>query len=781
MLDGSLPAAEQSTLGGHLETCVRCRQTLEELAAGRDAWCAAARHLRGETSADGPALYRVLADLEADAEGPAGDEALPELLGPAGRLGRYEVLGVLGRGGMGVVLKAFDRPLDRVVAIKVMAPQLATHPGARRRFVREARAAAAVRNEHVIGIHAVDDVNHLPYLVMEYVAGPSLQQRLDQGGPLGLEETLRIGRQIALGLAAAHAQGLVHRDIKPANILLEDGGACVKITDFGLARAADDVSTSQSGIVAGTPQYMAPEQTRGEPPDYRADLFSLGSVLYALCTGLPPFPAGSTLAVLREVCEDTPRPIREINPEVPFWLVGTVARLQAKDPAERFASAAEVADLLGEQLARLTRPAPAAPARRRRWLAVAAALLLSLGGVGLAEATGITHLSSAVIRVFTPDGTLIVDVDDPQVRVTVEGDGGLTITGAGPQEVRLRPGSYRFRASKDGKTVRDDLLTIARGDRQVVKVSGEAVAAAPVAQVPAGAFCGHTDSILCLAIAPDGRRALSGSADKTVRLWDVMTGLELRRFLGHTDDVTSVAFSPDGKRAVSGGSDRTVRVWDVETGGALGCLRGHTEPVRSAALSADGRFVVSGGQDGTVRLWDAAQGIEVQSFLGHNGCVTSVALCRDGERILSGGYDGTVRLWDRKAGQELRRFEGVSREVYAVALAPDGRRAVFGGNDKVVRLWDLTTGEVLGRLAGHANAVICVAFSADGRLVLSASSQYQAVDKTLRIWDAATCKELFSCGGAASDRVGCAAFAPDGRTALSGGPGPALRLWHLSK
>ena len=181
--------------------------------------------------------------------------------GSLGRLAHYEVLEVLGNGGFGTVVKAFDEKLHRFVAIKLMSPLLAATSAARKRFLREARSAAAVRHENVIAIYAVED-QPIPYLVMEYIAGRTLQQKLDATGPLELLEVLRIGRQIAAGLAAAHAMGLIHRDIKPGNILLEDGVEHVKITDFGLARAADDASITQSGFIAGTPMYMAPEQAR---------------------------------------------------------------------------------------------------------------------------------------------------------------------------------------------------------------------------------------------------------------------------------------------------------------------------------------------------------------------------------------------------------------------------------------------------------------------------------------------------------------------------------------
>ncbi len=228
----------------------------------------------------------------------------------------------------------------------------------------------------------------MPYLVMEYVGGGSLQDRIDKAGPLELKEVLRIGLQAAAGLAAAHAQGLVHRDIKPANILLENGVEHVKITDFGLARAVDDASLTQSGVIAGTPQYMSPEQAEGEAVDHRSDLFSLGSVLYTMCTGRPPFRADNTMAVLQRVCEDAPRPIREINPEVPDCLAAIVAKLHAKDPADRFQSAAEVAELLSRHLADVQQPALATGPRpvggtRRNW-ALGGLVLLALA-VGLAS------------------------------------------------------------------------------------------------------------------------------------------------------------------------------------------------------------------------------------------------------------------------------------------------------------------------------------------------------------------------------------------------------------
>ena len=437
-----------------------------------------------------------------------------------GRLGNYEVLEVVGAGGFGIVLRALDEKLHRIVAIKTLNPLLAASLTARKRFVREARAAAAISHENVVHIYAVEDAGRTPYLAMEYVAGLSLEEKLRQSGPLELKEILRIGLQIAEGLEAAHKHGVVHRDVKPGNILLENSIQRVKITDFGLARAVDDATLTKSGEITGTPAFMSPEQARGEGVDRRSDLFSLGSVLYAMCVGEAPFRATSSLSVLKRVCEDVPRSPRELNPDVPQWLCQIIARLHAKDPAERYQSAAEVANVLGQQLAQLQHPAgtdfrfqiadcglegkslgkseirnqgtrgSGSSAIFPPW-AIAAAILLGIAvAVGVSESTGTTQLAATVVRIFMPEGTLVVESSDPGVKVTVEGDGGLTIIGAGLEEIRLRPGSYKVHANRDGKPVRleRELVNIAKGGREVVRVKLEAGPAPPIAGSQSGAF-----------------------------------------------------------------------------------------------------------------------------------------------------------------------------------------------------------------------------------------------------------------------------------------------------
>lgn len=355
-----LSEADENALVQHLDSCPTCSARLESETVEKSWWQAA-----NEFLADSPFELEPLSDQSAPPDAPSRGLMVQQVLdhlAPTddpqmlGRIGSYEVVGVVGSGGMDVVLKAFDKALDRYVAIKTLSPTLAASGSARKRFSREARAAAAVVHDNVSEIYGVAEANGLPYLVMPYVRGTSLQRRVDDSGPLTPAEVLRIGMQTAAGLAAAHAQGLVHRDIKPANILLSEGVERVQITDFGLAQAADDASLTRTGVIAGTPQYMSPEQARGEAVDHRSDLFSLGSVMYAMCTGRPPFRAETSYGILRRITDSEPRPSREINPDIPTWLCAVIERLHAKSPDERYQSAGEVAELLGQCLAHVQQP-----------------------------------------------------------------------------------------------------------------------------------------------------------------------------------------------------------------------------------------------------------------------------------------------------------------------------------------------------------------------------------------------------------------------------------------
>jgi serine/threonine protein kinase len=371
-----LSADEEARVQDHLDRCSRCRQRLCETAADESWWHLAAASLAstdsGSAATEPPAPCSdgavVALQLKAILQ-PTDD---PQMLG---RLGNYEISGVIGRGGMGLVLKAYDPALHRYVALKVLRPDLAASASARRRFAREGKAAASVLHHNVIAIHGVAEANGLPYLVMPYLRGESLASRIAREGRLDLVEILRIGIQVCDGLAAAHAQGLVHRDVKPSNIILESGVERLKLTDFGLARTADSAGITRTGTLAGTPEFMSPEQARGESVDYRSDLFSLGIVFYVLCTGQCPFRADSCYGVIRQIVELDPPSVRSVNAGSPAWLAKLIQRLMNKRPEGRYQSAEEVARLLRHCLAHTQNPSQRVPAElleRRQQLSLAA-------------------------------------------------------------------------------------------------------------------------------------------------------------------------------------------------------------------------------------------------------------------------------------------------------------------------------------------------------------------------------------------------------------------------
>jgi len=431
LLADQLTETDVANVTRHVEDCDTCRRDLETLAAEPSWWQDARCFLSDDEPGQSEDAALASPDLVVGYLERADDSAI------LGRLDQYDVLEVVGCGGMGIVLKGHDRQLNRHVAIKVLAPHYATSAAARQRFAREAQAAAAVVHPHVLAIHGVNEGGKLPYLVMPLVAGQSLQERIDEHGTLGVKDILRIGMQAAEGLAAAHAQGLVHRDVKPANILLENGVERVLLTDFGLARAIDDASLTRSGIIAGTPQYMSPEQARGDAVDHRTDLFSLGSVLYAMCAGRPPFRAETTMGVLRRISDVPPRPLQDVNPDVPAWLASIIERLLAKTPDDRFQSASEVAVLLERCLAHLQHPAavPLPDAVRvmrlrprwpKRWHVVAA---LSVVGV---VATASVVAMSGWFRSPGPEGEPFEQRPAVSGQASTDGAGDATQDGGLP-------------------------------------------------------------------------------------------------------------------------------------------------------------------------------------------------------------------------------------------------------------------------------------------------------------------------------------------------------------
>jgi serine/threonine protein kinase/WD40 repeat protein len=821
---GRVTDAEAEQLEEHLTGCSRCAVTLRWLRA-EDRLVVAMRGCEDTPPGAQPDVIDALVPVLKRLRGPGETTTLPPpggaagaspdvttpipasaFLAPAqdpdeiGRLGPYRVLRRLGAGGMGMVFLAEDPRLKRHVALKVIKPDLAAREDARRRFLREAQAIAAIEHDHIVAVFQADEDRGVPFLAMQLLRGESLEARLARAaGPLPTDEVLRIGREIAEGLAAAHERGLIHRDIKPANVWLEgpegesaaepvselstqyEGlstqhpgprtappttsprpGGRVKILDFGLARAlqGEEAGVSHHGALVGTPSYMAPEQARGDEVDHRADLFSLGCLLYRLAAGRPPFPGSDALAVLVRIATDEPVPPRQVNPAVPPALAGLIVRLLAKDPGKRPPTARAVADALG---ALEERRAGRRLSRRR--LVLTAVLVAAAAGVAawLAWRAGAPAPAEP--------GTVTFAFDEPGVPLLLrQGEAERTVDVAERRRHSLAPGDYAVRPAVDtnGRQLLPDHFTVRPGEAQTVALRlvgevrkheehSETVYAVALVARPGGPLVlsasndrsiavweagtgnrpkllNHGNPVLSLAVSADGRLAASAGGrkalktDLTIHLWDLV-GLEPKeRLAGHRSLVTTLAFAPDARRLLSGAADGSVLVWDLDTREARPLVGHGGDGVNGAAFAPDGRQALTCGGDGLVLLWDVAGEKVAARLEGHRGSVRGVVFTPDGAGAASVGQDATLRVWDLKTGK-ARVFQGQDA-LYAVACSPDGKRLLTGDLGGNVRLWETASLREVYRFKGHHGIVHAVAFTADGRRAVSAGA-----DATVRLWE----------------------------------------------
>lgn len=695
----------------------------------------------------------------------------------------YQVRRVLGVGASSIVLEAFDAKLQRLVAIKVLAAHRADQPDARRRFVREARAAAAILHENVVSVYAVDELP-LPHIVMEHVRGQSLQQLLDQVGRLLPDDVVHLGQQVASGLVAAHLQGVIHRDIKPANILLVESDArrgaagsepqppfVIKVADFGVARALDDDHLTHEDAIIGTPLYMAPEQAQNNEIDDRADLFSLGCVLYAACTGQSPFAAPTALAVLRKVCEQTPVSIRSVNPEVPVWLEDVIFQLLEKSPERRPAKAADVLGLLDQRRGTLPPVSRISPARSpgNRWLLVPAACLV-LGCLAVLLVFWRGHQSDSRTGISSTTGISTTTVSTTEVPKTIVPQ--LAVDPDDPPS----PADF-LQASA---IPRERLMDIGKGDAQKAPPELVAVLAGE------GPFR-HMQDVVCLRYSPDGRLVATCTENSsTVEIWDAITGEYMFWLKGHTGNVRKLAFSRDSRFLATASQDSTAKIWNIQARRPIQTLAGQHEGVVSAVgFNPQGDRIVTAGHDRTARIWSAADGEVMQVLRGHTDSIEDVEFSRDGTRIVTAAHDGTARVWNAITGQELVVFKQHNpapgrRLVCSARFSPDGRQVVScADQDPLPLVWSSTTGAIDLKLEAHQENLFNVCWSEDGTRIAGAGGEGILQECSVLVWDAHSGNQIVKLKGH-TEHILTVALSPDGQRLISAGRGRQLRVWDLT-
>jgi WD40 repeat protein/tRNA A-37 threonylcarbamoyl transferase component Bud32 len=700
---------------------------------------------------------------------------------PGAVLGDYVLLEQLAQGGMGVVFKARQKKLNRIVALKMIKAGAWASNKDVLLFQAEAEAIAALDHPQIVPILETGEQDGLLYYSMKLIAGTNLQECLArfENQPKAIA---RLVVQIAEAIHHAHQRGVMHHDLKPTNILIDDRGE-PHVIDFGLAKRLWAVGELISdGHLVGTPSFMAPEQARGRRDEMTTatDIYGLGALLYTLLTGHAPFSSGSVAETVRQVTQDEPRRPRARNPQADRDLETICLKCLEKEPKQRYASAQDVADELGRWLAGqpiLARPTSTTErmvkwARRRPEIAVLATLLVlvAIGGMG-----GITWQwrQAVAARAGEHEARLLAERNEDEALKSEDYARHLAYA------AKLDLAQRDWRDGNIAEAVRH--LEETRPQQRKTDLRGfEWYYLDHLCRSQGRTLAGHTGVVLSVSFSPDSRRLASASLDGTVKLWDPATGQLIRTFRSSAE-VLAVVFHPDGTRLASAGEDRVVTLWDAATGQAIRSFPGHTRSIPELAISPDGKTLASWALDGTIKLWDVDAGSLARTLPDHRAdAYGQIAFSPDGKTLASVvGGEPTIRIWDPASGARLRVLKdpGMGPDV-SLAFGPEGRILASGSEDGTIKLWDAPTGAVVRTLRDHHNLapINHLAFSPNGQTLASASHTGQAVT----VWDSATGYLLRTIKGHNS-LINDLDFSPDGVHLATAGNDETVKIWDTTR
>jgi serine/threonine protein kinase len=659
----------------------------------------------------------------------------------------------LGGGGFAKTYLAEDvDKLTEKCVIKQFAPQVQGTAGlgkATELFEQEARRLQQLGEHPQIPtlLAYFQEDSHL-YLVQQFIDGQNLLAELHQKGTFSEEKIRDLLQDLLNILQVVHQQKVIHRDIKPENIIQRGDGKIVLI-DFGASKQLTQTVMATQGTMIGSFGYAPLEQMQGGEAYPAADLYGLGATCFHLLSGIHPWELWKRQGYgwVANWRENLQQPVSEELGQI-------LDKLLQEEYQQRYGSAQEVLQALNPP------PTPVPPTQPI-----------------------ITPPSSP--SVVPPTQTVISTPAPLPATVSVQAQ-------ATPAVVPLKPSAKTRIATKNpltqnlqqkkGLLVGAAIMLLGLVGTQIYGyVRYGSFPTSPIFLFQNKSFLnssfsektltGHSGSVNSVAISPDGKSLVSGGY-KTIKLWNLETGKEIRTFLEHSDSVNSVAISPDGKTLVSGSGDNTVKLWDLQTGKEILTLKGHSDNVSSVAITPDGKTLVSGSWDNTIKLWDLKTGKEILTLKGHSD-IRSVAISPDGKTLVSGNVDNTVKLWDLKTGEKIRTFTEHSDYVVSVTISPDGKTLVSGSADNTIRLWNLETGEKIRTMEGHSNLVSSVAISPDGQTLVSGSW-----DKTIKLWNLKTQEEIRTLKGD-SNQVSSIAISPNGQIIVSSSSDETIKIWRL--